>query len=155
TVDLLAQILAHGSPRLKARTAYLLRHLSEKESSAWEQAWALHVGCFAAEIRDLREAARERKAPAPQYTPAQLLELAFGAYIGLVREQGGSTAAGYGTESQVVRIRQTALTRLVEMARAGRLAAVRPILIQALSDPNKDVRLQAFDQLAALGVDAE
>ena len=50
---------------------------------------------------------------------SQLQELAFGAYVGLVREQGGSTTAGYGTESQVVRVRQTALTRLQEMATQG------------------------------------
>jgi ParB family chromosome partitioning protein len=155
TVTLLAELLAHGTPRVRARTAQLLRHLSEERPDAWEQAWALHTNRFAAEIRALREAARERKPPAPQYTPEQLQALAFGAYVGLVREQGGSTTAGHGTESQVVRIRQTALARLQEMAKAGHQAAARPVLVQALSDPNQAVRLQAFDQLAALGMDAD
>jgi ParB family chromosome partitioning protein len=154
TVDDLAELLAHGSPAARARTAYLLRHLSEKEQAACDQAWALHAGRFAAEIRAVREAAKER--PAPEYTPEQLQELAFGAYVGLVREQGGSTTAGYGTESQVVRVRQTALARLQEMATAGgRRAAVRPVFVQALGDPNQAVRMQAFDQLAALGMDAD
>src|SRR5262249_12838848 len=148
------EMLAHGSPRLRARTAYLLPHLSQKEPAAWEQAWVLHTSRFGDEIKALREATQKRTPPALQYTPEQLQELAFGAYIGLVREQGGSTTAGYGTESQVVRVRQTALARLQEMARAGREAAVRPVFVQALSDPNKDVRMQAFDQLAALGMDA-
>jgi ParB family chromosome partitioning protein len=155
TVDLLAELLAHGSPPVRARTAHLLRHLSEKEPAAWEQAWALHTSRFAAEIRALREAAREWQTPAPQYTAGQLQDLAFGAYVGLVREQGGSTAAGYGTESQVVRVRQTALARIQEMATAGRQVAARPVLVQALGDPNQAVRLQAFDQLVALGMDAD
>src|SRR5204863_416853 len=125
--------------------------LAEKESAPWEQAWALHTARFAAEITALREAARERKAPPAQYTPEQLQELAFGAYVGLVREQGGSTAAGYATESQVVRVRQTALSRLQELATAGgRGAAVRPVLVQVLGDPNQAVRMQAFDALVRL-----
>jgi ParB family chromosome partitioning protein len=156
TVETLGELLAFGSSRAKARTAHLLRHFSEKEPAAWEQAWGLHTGRFAAEIRTLKETAKERKIPPPSYTPEQLQELAFGAYVGLVREQGGSTTAGYGTESQVVRVRQTALTRLQEMAtQGGRLADVRPVLVQALGDPNQAVRMQAFDQLAALGMDAD
>jgi ParB family chromosome partitioning protein len=154
TVDTLAELLAHGSPVVRANAAYRLRYLSEKEPAAWEQLWALDTRRFADEIRALREAAKDRPAPAPLYTPEQLQELALGAYIGLVREQGGSP--GYGTEAQVVRVRQTALSRLQEMATTGgRGAAVRPVLVQALGDPNQAVRLQAFDQLAALGMDAD
>jgi ParB family chromosome partitioning protein len=155
TVETVAELLAHGAPAARARTAHLLRHLSEKEPAAWEQFWALHGARYANEIQRLREAAKERPAPAPQYTPDQLQELAFGAYVGLVREQGGS-AAVYGTDAQVVRVRQTALARLQEMATAGgRRAAAVPVMVQALGDPNAAVRLQAFDQLAALGLDAD
>jgi ParB family chromosome partitioning protein len=91
------------------------------------------------------------------YTPEQLQELAFGAYVGLIREQGASTAAGYGTESQVVRVRQTALSRILEIAQenSARETASKAVLVQALSDPNQAVRLQAFDHLDALGVDAD
>jgi ParB family transcriptional regulator, chromosome partitioning protein len=156
SVDTLAELLANGSPLVRASTANLLRFLSEKEPAAWEQEWALHVRRYAAEIQALREAAKERMPPAPQYTPEQLQDLAFGAYVGLVREQGGSAAAGFGTEAQVVRVRQTALSRLQQMATAGgHTASVRPVLVQALGDPNQAVRLQAFDQLAALGMDAD
>ena len=42
----------------------------------------------------LHEAAREQQPAAPQYTPEQLQDLAFGAYVGLVREQGGSVPGG-------------------------------------------------------------
>jgi ParB family chromosome partitioning protein len=149
TVNDLAELLAHGSAPARARTAHLLRHLAEKESAAWEQAWTVSASRFATELRTLREAAAERPAPAPAYTPSQLQDVALGAYIGLVREQGGAEAA-------VVRIRQTALNRLQELATTGaRQDAVRPVLVQALADPNQAVRLQAFDQLAALGVDPD
>jgi ParB family chromosome partitioning protein len=166
TVDDLAGLLAYGSVKARARTAHLLVHFAEKEPAAWEEAWGLHVGRFAAEIRSLREAVpspptplplgeRGARRPASRYTPEQLHDLAFGAYVGLVREQGGS-AAGRGTEAQVVRVRQTALSRIQELAIAGsHPASVRPVLVQALGDPNQAVRLQAFDQLVALGVPAD
>ncbi len=148
TVDNLAGLLAHGSVSARARTAHLLMHFAAKEPAAWEEAWGLHAGRFAAEIRSLTPPKR----PAPRYTPAQLQDLAFGAYVGLVREQGGA-GAGRATEAQVVRVRQTALSRIQELAIAGKhQASVRPVLVQALADPNQAVRLQAFDQLAALGV---
>ncbi len=156
TVDTLGQVLVHGSPEARARTAYLLHLVSEKESARWEQAWDLHTSRFAWEIEALREQAKERIPVAFLYSEAQLRELAFGACVGLIREQGASIAAGYGSEAQVVRIRQTALSRVQEMAVAtGQQAAARSVFIQALGDPNQAVRLQAFDQLAALGMAAD
>src|SRR5262249_42619461 len=139
-----------GSPPARARTAHLLRHLAEEEAAAWEQARGVHAGRFGAEVKSLL-AAKSRKPPAPQYTREQLQELAFGADVGLVREQGGR-----GPESQVARVRQTALSRVQELALSGgHRDAARPVLVQALGDPNQAVRLQAFDQLAALGTDAD
>jgi ParB family chromosome partitioning protein len=151
TVEAVAGLLAHGAPGVRARTAHLLGYLTAREPDAWDQAWSIHADRFAAELNALREPATERPPPPGQYTPEQLQELAFGAYIGLAREQGGQA-----NESQFVRVRQTALARLQELATAGgRQVAVRPVLVQALADPNQAVRLQAFDQLAALGVDAD
>jgi ParB family chromosome partitioning protein len=151
TIDDLARLLAHGSIPARARTAHLLRYVADGQPAVWEQAWALHAERFAVELNTLR-ASHQR--PASRYTHEELLDLAFGAYIGLVREQGGSaTQAGRGTEAQVARVRQTALSRIQELAlSANRQDAVRPVLVQALADPNQAVRLQAFDQLAALGV---
>lgn len=156
TVNDVAELLANGPPVAKARTAHLLKLLAEKEPAAWEQAWALHAARFAAQIGALRESARERPAPERQYTAGQLQEMAFGAYVGLVREQGGSSGGGRGTEAQVIRVRQTALGRVRALAAsAGQESAVRTVLVQALGDPNQAVRLQAFDELAALGVSAD
>jgi ParB family chromosome partitioning protein len=158
SVEAVADLLSHGPAAVRARTALLLQHLSEKESAKWEQAWALHAGRFAREIDALKKEGKKRKPPVAQYTPEQLRELAFGAYVGLVREQGGTAAqSGRGVEAQVIRVRQTALSRLQALATsdARYAAAARPVLVQALGDPNRDVRLQAFDQLVALGMDAD
>lgn len=156
TVEAVAELLAYGSAPARARTAHLLRHLAEEEPAAWEQHWKVHAERFAKELQALREAAKERTIIRPAYSPTQLQELAFGAYVGLVREQGGAEEGQRGPESQVVRVRQTALRRLQELAAsAQRQGAVRPVLVQALADPNQAVRLQAFDQLATLGMDAD
>jgi ParB family chromosome partitioning protein len=147
TVEQLADLLAHGPPQVKARTAHLLRFLTGTDQAAWEQEWALHSARFANDLQALDRAARGRKRPASRYTPEQLQDLAFGAYVGLVREQGG------GTDSRVLRVRQSALSRLHELAATGgRRGAVLPVLIQALGDPAQVVRLQAFDHLADLGM---
>jgi ParB family chromosome partitioning protein len=150
TVEALAGLLAHGSPPARARTAHLLRYLAEKEPAAWEQAWRVNAERFAVATGGPPVAEAAAGGP-PAATAEGLQELAFGAYIGLVREQGGQA-----NQSSLVRVRQTALARLQELATTGgRQAAVRPVLVQALADPNQVVRLQAFDQLAALGVDAD
>ncbi|HZW31471.1 MAG TPA: HEAT repeat domain-containing protein, partial [Isosphaeraceae bacterium] len=162
TVDALADLLVHGAPQLQARTARLLRHLNAKEQAAFDQAWAVHQARFDRELAELRGRARERKPVPIQSTPAQLRELAFGAYVGLVREQGGSTGkkgqtAGAGTDPQEVsRVRQTALNRLRALAGSDPhfAAAARPVFVQALGDPNQVVRLLAFEHARALGIEA-
>src|SRR5262249_55018428 len=82
TVDALAELLVHGAPQTRARTARLLRHLDDKEQAAFDQAWAVHQARFAGELAELRRRAREHKPVPVQSTPAQLRELAFGAYVG-------------------------------------------------------------------------
>jgi ParB family chromosome partitioning protein len=157
TVDALGELLTRGSPAARARTAHLMVNLFQNEHSAWDQAWKLHASRYAGEVDSLKKAAKKREAPALQYTPEQLQEMAFGAYVGLVREQGGASAAGRGTEAQVIRVRQTALSRIHQLAAgSGHYAeAARPVLVQALGDPNQAVRLQAFDHLVALKVDTD
>src|SRR5207249_3917462 len=94
---------------------------------------------------------------ARQYTAEQLQEVAFGAYVGLVREQGSAQEAGNRPSlgAHVIRIRQAALNRLLALAQASPhyRAAALPVLIHALADPNQPVRMQAFEQLQALGMD--
>ncbi len=153
TVDELAQLLAHGPLAVRARTVHLLRHLTQMEPAAWEQAWRVHTGRFARELKSLRESTAQPARPSQRYTPAQLQDMAFGACIGLVREQA---IAGRTTDSQAIRVRQTALSRIQEMAvSADRKSAARAVMVQALGDPAQLVRLQAFEQLATVGMSAD
>jgi ParB family chromosome partitioning protein len=157
TIETLADLVVDGSPKTKARTAGLLRHLSAREPAAFNQAWGMHADRFAGEIAALRQRVSGRPPPL-SYTPEQLRELAFGAYVGLVREQGGAHARQefpvMGT--QIIRVRQTALSRIFTLARdnAHFARAAQPVFVQALGDPNQDVRMQAFEQLQALGMDS-
>ncbi len=147
-VDALSAVLAGGPPWLRARAVRLLEWFAEKEQAGWNQAWAVFAKRFAKEITDAEVAAPPRTRS--QLTAEQLRELAFGAYVGLVREQGSAAAT-----PAVVRVRQTAIGRVLALAsRDDRYnRAARPVLTQALGDPNQPVRTQAFEHLLALGAD--
>jgi ParB family chromosome partitioning protein len=147
-VDDLANLLAFAPPQLKARTAILLHHFAEKEQAGWNQAWAVHSARFAAVIQAAKAAAGVPVKS--KLSAAQLRELAFGGYVGLVREQGGS-AGGH----PVAKVRQTALSRVFAIASKDPQynRAAQPVLAQAMGDPNQPVRTQAFEHLLALGMD--
>lgn len=148
TVDSLAAALVGGTPALRARAVSLFQWLDHKEQAGWNYQWAVFAKRFAAEIAAAEAAAPPRTAS--RLSAAEAKELAFGAYIGLVREQGSSAAT-----PAVARVRQTTLARVLAVATAD--AAYRPaafpVLLQALADPNQPVRFQAFEQLLALGFD--
>ncbi len=156
TIDALAEMLIHGEHRLQVRTARLLRHLDVPEQDAFDQAWKAHEARFAKELADLRAQAKKRRPTPLHYTPAQLQDLAFGAYVGLVREQSAPKAKGQGggTDPQANKVRQSALAHLLKLAgtepRHARSAL--PVFVQALGDPNQAVRSQAFEQAQTLGM---
>jgi ParB family chromosome partitioning protein len=150
-VDDLANLLAFAPPQMKARTALLLGLFDNKEQSEWNAAWAVHSTRFAADIRTAKDAAMNAGVPVPsKLTTEQLRELAFGGYVGLVREQG----AGGGGQP-IGKVRQTALTRIFNIASKDEkyARAAQPVLAQAMGDPNQGVRTQAFEHLLALGMD--
>lgn len=158
-VDALAELLAYGSPLVRARAAGLLHHLRDKEQAAWNLSWSILASRFAAEITALQTAAKTRTKAPSTFDKTELLDLAFGAYVGLVREQGTSSKRkkqGEGVDPQVIRVRQTALGRLLALAQSTPrfVPGVVSVLIQALGDPHQAVRLQAFEHLQTLGVDA-
>src|SRR5439155_23911601 len=131
--DDLANLLAFAPPQLRAKTAGLLWHFAEKEQAAWNQAWAVHAARFADAIKAAKAAATAAGVPVPsKLTPAQLRELAFGGYVGLVREQGGSTGG-----QPIGKVRQTALSRVFAIASKDPKynRAAQPVLAQAMSDP--------------------
>ena len=142
----LAAVLAFAPPVRRFEAARLLGALADKEPARFVQEWAVFARRYVADVA--AAVARLKLVPAA-LTPAELRELAFGAYVGLVREQGsGGSGAG------VVRVRQTALARIsaIAAADAGYARAARPVFTQALGDPNQPVRGQAFDHLQALGL---
>lgn len=150
-VDDLANLLAFAVPQIKAATALLLRHFAAKEQAAWNQAWAVHAARFAEHVTAARAAATAAGVPVPsKLPPEQLRELAFGGYVGLVREQGGT-----GGGQPAGKVRQTALSRIFAIASkdAAYSRAAQPVLAQAMGDPNQPVRTQAFEHLQALGLD--
>jgi ParB family chromosome partitioning protein len=156
-VDDLAGLLVHGAPHPRARTALLLDLLNRDDQAAFDQAGAVHAARFAAE----RAALGGRAGPRPLAPPGgfgALRELAFGAYVGLVREQGGSAGKkkDAGTDPQVVRVRQSALGRLLALAKADprHAAAAIPVFVQAMGDPNQVVRVQALENAQACGLGA-
>jgi ParB family chromosome partitioning protein len=156
-LDTLADLLIFGTPATRARSALLLRLLGEKEQAAWDQAWAAHANRFLREVAAIREKLAERRAAITTPNPAALQQLAFGAYVGLVREQGGVAASNQRPTqgAKLIAVRQAALQRLLVLAGKdpGFRQAVVPIFVQALSDPNQAVRLQAFEQLQGMGMD--
>ena len=150
----LAELIVHAEPRIRARSSELLRDLEGDEQASWDQAWAIHASRYSADLACLRQAASTRRVPRSEHTPESLRELVFGAYVGLVREQGGSRQKG--TDPAVLGVRRTALGRLVRLAAADPAvaSAARPVLVQVLGDPNAAIRLPAFESLPALGMDS-
>jgi len=139
-----AGLLTFGAGQTITRTVALFAHLLSKEQSAWDLAWSMHAERFAKEIAALP--------PGSASSGKGEKEVAFGAYVGLVREQG--TGAQQANLAAIIRVRQTALSRVVALAAAD--ANLRPaaqaVGVQALGDPNQPVRLQAFEALPILGM---
>ena len=157
TVDSFADLVVNREPHIRARTAYLLRLLGEEKQSAWDQAWSDHQYRYGQRVADAKSKSEQTPTIPPSYSQLQLQQLAFGAYVGLVREQGGYHERGRRSSlgAAVIRVRQTALNRLMALAHVDGqfLISAQSVFVQALGDPNQDVRLQAFKQLKALGMD--
>ena len=138
TVDDLAELLVHGDPLLRARSALLLRHLDAEEQAAFDQAWSVHAAGTPGRSRRSAGRRRRRKPVPLQYGPEQLRELAFGAYVGLVREQGGAKRKGQASAGpEATRVPQAALARILALAKEDphHAGAARPVFLQALGDP--------------------
>jgi len=144
TVDALAELIVHGAPATRARSVHLVPLLTESKLQApWDQAWRMHEQRCAAELARIRDQARRRTALEPTYSQAQLEQLAFGAYVGLIRDQRGQF------------LRRSALERAMALARreSAYARACLPVFVQALADPVQEVRKTAFAHLRTLGMD--
>ncbi|WP_169976936.1 HEAT repeat domain-containing protein [Tautonia rosea] len=166
TVNTLADLLVLAPPLVRARGVIRLLPLlgpDEKEQKAFELAFAAFSQRFGASVTATPlDQSPSRSEP---ISPLELRARAFGAYVGLVREQAPPPASGRSkkraaptnpaAEAAVVRIRRAALDRLRALANVdpSLTSAIVPVMLQALADPNQLVRFTAFDHLHALGTD--
>ena len=146
-VRALGEIFAAGDPQLAGRAVRVLDALDDEKQDRFDRAWTSFRKRFAKDVDKLVRAADKRRPPAAGYAPDDLARVVLGAYAGLSRMVGGSLE---------VRVRQTAVARLAEIAQAGGAAAeaARPILLLALGDPAREVRKLAFESLVATGMPA-
>ncbi|MCU0703982.1 MAG: HEAT repeat domain-containing protein [Fimbriiglobus sp.] len=144
-VDELAAVLAFADPVIRARANAVMVHFGAKEQLTWNQVWGVFTKRFANEVAAAKAQLKPAKSKLSQ---AELRELAFGAYVGLAREQGDTNTPAIG------KVRQTALSRILAIAQADKhyIRAAQPVFAQALSDPNQPVRMQAFEHLQTIGV---
>ncbi|MCB9636121.1 MAG: HEAT repeat domain-containing protein, partial [Sandaracinus sp.] len=138
----LADALTHGAATLRVRIARLLETREDTEPQRLERAYARLSARFGDALKPKKRAAVE-----VAYAPEEMRRVVAGAYAGLSRHPGGGLDA---------RVRQTAIARLVEVAKADEAlgTTVRPILKMALADADLAVRKVAFDALGALGLPA-
>jgi len=156
TVRAIAQLVtfgdAKGNPQLKVRAARLLGALAEDKQETFDRQWATFSRRHAEKIAEVAQQASKRPASKPAYAPEELRQVVFGAYAALSRLPGGTAE---------MRIRQTAISRLLTVASGGKdkkkassdVSAVQSVLVLALGDPQQAVRKQAFDGLKAIGME--
>lgn len=153
-IDQLADAIVFSDPRTQAMLVSVLQELAAERQKQWEFAWQLHTIRYEKELAEATAAAKKHKPPKLATKAEELTQLAFGTYVGLVRQQWGG-AASFG--ATVISVRRQAIRRLVDIAQssADYLAAARPVLIQALGDNYQPVRMLAFELLPQVGCDDE
>ncbi|MGB7344430.1 MAG: HEAT repeat domain-containing protein [Pirellulaceae bacterium] len=157
TVRSIASTLVFASSPIRERLIFHLSALDSPKQETWDQQWGFFSNRFADQI----SVAEKETAKLPKVTADkdELTNIAFGSYVGLIREQGGYHHRGnrpaFG--ATVIAIRETAMRRLIEITGDDPVlqASARPVLMQALGDPNQTVRMLAFKQLPSLGIDNE
>lgn len=143
---LLGRLLLNAPLHIRVETLRLLFLLKEKKQSNWEAAWQVFFKRYEADITNVSD----RIAPVekPKYNHKELLQLAFGTYVGLIRDQSRSG-------SKNVLLNRGALLRIAALVSQDKsmAAAAKPVLIQTLNSPGKDVRILAFEQLGDMAMD--
>lgn len=170
-VNALSLALSHGSVQVKIRGAKLLEALHANKQDDFERQWAIYHKRYAGDLDALAaKQATEREANAEPEPGAvgrawrflkgvankiaggeeqdfneALLQLVFGAYTGLSREQGSDS------------IRASAINALADLAkrREDFVWETRRVLLVALGDSSQAVRQRAFDILLDLEMNAD
>ena len=136
----------------EARLAGALEALNASSVEAIRFQWESIQQCWIPEMEEAKQNAAEFTLPKPTAATEELKALAFGTYVGLVRS---STRSCVGGSSKSYDVRQAAMRRLVLLAKkdAQYVATVQPVLLQALSHSQTEIRMLAFELLAELGCD--
>ena len=153
-ISSLADLVVFSPARCQAQMMTVLEELAEERQEQWDFAWYIYTVRYADELEAAGKLAAGRELLAMENDSLELSQLAFGTYVGLVREQGEHGAAPTFGKT-VISVRQEAIRRLVAMASddASVGESVRPVLIQALSDNYQPVRTLAFELLPSVGCD--
>ncbi len=134
---------------LHVRSACVRRlfYLNSHKQAQWDQAWESFLHRHGSQIPSIDSRASISSPEMDAMERLDLLKLAFGTYVGLIRDQRGRAA--YDS-----RLNRSALRRMYVLAETNDILAeaVRPVLIQTLSHPHKEVRLPAFEYLESLGI---
>ena len=151
-VDTVAELIANGGPHLKsAHRPSCCGHSAKKNSTPGTRPGPSTLPAMP--IRLPSCAVRSKQSHHRSTLPTQLQELAFGAYVGLVREQGGA-ANKQERAGLVVRVRQTALSRILALATADPHYARPPNRCSCSPRRPQSTRaFQAFEQLQQLHMD--
>ncbi|MGI9471753.1 MAG: HEAT repeat domain-containing protein [Rubripirellula sp.] len=154
-IGALADLIVFGAPHCQADATGVLNGLDAEEQTQWDFDWKVCSLRYEEQMKQAQADQSAQEIVKIESTADELNQLAFGAYVGLVREQGGYHSRGHRPSfgSTVIAIRQQAIRRLVAMAkdREDLRGAVQPVLIQALGDANQAVRSLAFDLLPDAG----
>ncbi|MCP4159147.1 MAG: hypothetical protein GY760_03660 [Deltaproteobacteria bacterium] len=149
---IVANVLANGERFTKLKLIKLLFLLSNKKQINWDKGFEIFKYRFKDEIGKLKEL----KTLELKTSREELLQLAFGSFVGLVREQGGYHGSDRTTpERSVIRIRQKALNILRVMGDDNNyyFEASKPVFLQTLRDPISEVRMRAFAHLKEMGLE--
>ena len=155
SISEIAATLVFATSPIRQRLILALRSIANEKQESFDQHWTWMRHRFASEIE--QAVGQSGEPPQTVADADELTQIAFGAYVGLVREQGGYHHRGSRPSfgASVIAIRETAIRRLLENAGddAAKQASARPVLVQALGDPNQAVRDLAFASLPSLGID--
>lgn len=149
TIATVAELVVHAEPWIRPRVVTILMKLFDDEQKHFDEKWESYESRFADEIARLEASAADRTPPDPVPSREELDGLAFGTFVALVREQHG------GQNVAAADVRRTAIARVGGMAGEDDSwrAAAQPVLVQALGDPVRDVRNDAFETLLVLGME--
>lgn len=163
-INKLSLALTFGGAQVRIRAARLLESLHEDSPEKFERGWEIYHKRYRAELDRLEREERKGESISNKLSKAwrfiksavgveskednagfenALIQLVFGAYVGLSRQSADAV------------IRKGAIERLSIIARRSDalMQDAQRVLILGLGDPHEGVRQSAFDHLNDLGLD--